>query len=318
MSLANPVHPLVPSLHLEINVISALDLAPVTSAMRTYAVACLDRERKCKQSTRIALIGHTNPTWNAKFIFPVDEDFLKSYTSSVIIEIYALRYLFRNVLVGTVHVLVSNFIHPSSLQPHDRDYGQLVCLQVRRPSDRPQGLLNISVALLDNSVRIMPLCNQPSTTTVGYSDLMGKKMHTPHHRSYTPKKVQPRSSKSKRSVESDKDDLSSGWSGSTTITNSSHLKSDTGRTYSTFTSTEAAITEDYFAEEEIGSSVLERWSVDEENDEGTKHARRHTDGRGVFSCFGGSFGCQCNVYCGARPNEEKRVSRRAHLNPSDS
>lgn len=44
--------------------------------------------------------------------------------------------------------------------------------QVRRPSGRPQGILNIGVALLDSSMRSMPLYRQLSTSAVGYRDLM--------------------------------------------------------------------------------------------------------------------------------------------------
>lgn len=44
--------------------------------------------------------------------------------------------------------------------------------QVRRPSGRPQGILNIGVALLDSSMRSMPLYTQPAMSAVGYRDLM--------------------------------------------------------------------------------------------------------------------------------------------------
>lgn len=44
--------------------------------------------------------------------------------------------------------------------------------QIRRPSGRPQGILNIGVALLDSSMRSMPLYTQPAMSAVGYHDLM--------------------------------------------------------------------------------------------------------------------------------------------------
>ncbi|KAG9141564.1 hypothetical protein Leryth_022244 [Lithospermum erythrorhizon] len=44
--------------------------------------------------------------------------------------------------------------------------------RVRRPSGRPQGILNIGVALLDSSMRSMPLYSQLSASAVGVRDLM--------------------------------------------------------------------------------------------------------------------------------------------------
>lgn len=51
----------------------------------------------------------------------------------------------------------------------------IACMpQVRRPSGRPQGILNIGVTLLDSSMRSMPLYTQLSASAVGYRDLMGE------------------------------------------------------------------------------------------------------------------------------------------------
>ncbi|XP_050374353.1 uncharacterized protein LOC126791899 [Argentina anserina] len=164
---------LTPFQLLELNVISAQDLAPVSRSMRTYAIAWVHPDRKL--STRVDTHGHNNPTWNDKFVFRVDEDFLHEDTSAVMIEIYALHW-FKDVHVGTIRVLVGNLI-PTPVKPHHH-HPQLgmrfVALQVRRPSGRPQGILNIGVALLHSSMRSMPLYSQLSTSAVGYKQLMGK------------------------------------------------------------------------------------------------------------------------------------------------
>ncbi|XVE65761.1 hypothetical protein DITRI_Ditri08aG0025500 [Diplodiscus trichospermus] len=166
---------LAPFQLLEINMISAQDLEPVVRRkMRTYAVAWVHRERKL--STRIDSQGHTNPTWNDKFVFRVDEEFLYGDTSAVMIEIYAVHW-FRHIHVGTVRAIVGNIIPPISQPPH-RHGVQLgmsfVALQVRRPSGRPQGILNVGVALLDSSMRSMPLYLQMGSSAVGYRHLMGE------------------------------------------------------------------------------------------------------------------------------------------------
>lgn len=170
---------LAPFQLLELNVISAQDLAPVSRSMRTYAVAWVHPDRKL--STRVDTHGHNNPTWNDKFVFRVDEEFLHADTSAVMIEIYALHW-FRDVHVGTIRVLVGNLI-PTPPRTYRNPYPQLgmrfVALQVRRPSGRPQGILNIGVALLHSAMRSMPLYSQLSTSAVGYKQLMGEE--EPHH-----------------------------------------------------------------------------------------------------------------------------------------
>lgn len=162
---------------LEINVISGQDLEQVSRKMQTYATAWVHPKRKL--STAVDTQGHANPTWNDKFVFRVDEEFLRLDTSAVTIEIYAHSW-FRDTLVGTVRVLVGNLIPPPLSRPHrghnhHHDSGmRFAALQVRRPSGRPQGLLNIGVAMLDSSMRSMPLYTQLSKSALGYRDLMGQ------------------------------------------------------------------------------------------------------------------------------------------------
>ncbi|KAK6161117.1 hypothetical protein DH2020_004498 [Rehmannia glutinosa] len=140
--------------------------------MRTYATAWMHPNRKLSSS--VDTEGNNNPTWNDKFVFRVDEEFLRQDTSAVMIEIYAVHW-FRDVLVGTVRVLVGNLIPPPSRTHHNGQHYtgmRFVALQIRRPSGRPQGILNIGVALLDSSMRSMPLYRQLSMSAVGISDLM--------------------------------------------------------------------------------------------------------------------------------------------------
>ncbi|KZV43595.1 hypothetical protein F511_20857 [Dorcoceras hygrometricum] len=156
---------------LEINIISAQDLEPVSKKMRTYATAWMHQSRKL--TTCVDAEGKNNPTWNDKFVFRVDEDFLRRDTSAVMIEIYSVSW-FRDMLVGTVRVLVGNLI-PPPVRSHDHRHHmgmRFVALQVRRPSGRPQGILNIGVALLDSSMRSMPLYTQLSASAVGFRDLL--------------------------------------------------------------------------------------------------------------------------------------------------
>ncbi|XP_073030895.1 uncharacterized protein [Primulina eburnea] len=155
---------------LEINVISAQDLDNISKKMQTYCTVWLRRDRKL--SSGVDNEGKNNPTWNDKFAFRVDEEFLQQEDSAVMIEIYAVNW-FRDKLIGTAHVLVRNLLPPPvrSHNHHRRHMGmRFVALQVRRPSGRPQGILNISVALIDSTMRSMPLNTELSASGVGYRD----------------------------------------------------------------------------------------------------------------------------------------------------
>ncbi|OIW01767.1 hypothetical protein TanjilG_03905 [Lupinus angustifolius] len=166
-------HILAPFQLLELNVISGQDLASVSRSMRTYAVAWVHIDRKL--STRVDTEGHNNPTWNDKFVFRVDDEFLYADTSAIMIEIYALHW-FKDIHVGTVRVLVANLIPPPSKPFHNNHAPmgmRFVALQVRRPSGRPQGILNIGLTVLDSSMRSMPLYTLNSSA-VGYRHLMGE------------------------------------------------------------------------------------------------------------------------------------------------
>jgi hypothetical protein len=173
---------------LELNVISAQDLASLGRNMRTYAVAWVHPDRKL--STRVDTQGHTNPTWNDKFVFRVDEEFLYNDTSAIMIEIYALHW-FKDIHVGTVRVLVGNLIPPPA-RPFHNDRAPLgmrfVALQVRRPSGRPQGILNIGFTVLDSSMRSMPLYTH-NASAVGYQHLMGEKDTHDSHNHLSPRVV---------------------------------------------------------------------------------------------------------------------------------
>ncbi|CAH9087784.1 unnamed protein product, partial [Cuscuta europaea] len=84
---------------------------------------------------------------------------------------------------------------------------RFVALQVRRPSGRPQGILNIGVALLDSSMRSMPLYRQMSMSAVGFRDLLTDD-HLPLH--HNPAAAHPvlRRMKSERSTLISYDDIS--------------------------------------------------------------------------------------------------------------
>ncbi|KAJ0092822.1 hypothetical protein Patl1_25709 [Pistacia atlantica] len=137
---------LAPFQLLELNIISAQDLSPVSRSMRAYAVAWVH--------PRPQTVHTCGRAWAQQ------------------------PYMERQICFsGTVRVLVGNLIRPPQRSHRHSNHMQLgmrfVALQVRRPSGRPQGILNIGVALLDSSMRSMPLYTQLSSA-VGYRHLMGE------------------------------------------------------------------------------------------------------------------------------------------------
>ncbi|KAE9592365.1 putative C2 domain-containing protein [Lupinus albus] len=153
---------------LELNVISAQDLALVGRSMRTYAVAWIDPERKL--STRVDSNGHNNPTWNDKFVFRVEEDFFYEDTSLITIDIYALHW-FKDIHVGTAEVLAGDLFPPPSKPSHNTykpPNMQFMGLEVHRPSGHPKGIVNIGVVVLDSSKRSMPLYHHVPTDHVNH------------------------------------------------------------------------------------------------------------------------------------------------------
>ncbi|KAK7356465.1 hypothetical protein VNO80_15737 [Phaseolus coccineus] len=193
---------------LELNVISAQDLAPVSRNMRTYAVSWVHPDRKL--STRVDTQGQTHPTWNDKFVFRVDDDFLCSDTSAIMIEIYALHW-FKDIHVGTVRVLIGNLAPPPSRPSHSTRTPlgtRFAAVQVRRPSGRPQGILNIGFTVLDGSMHSMPLYTH-NASAVGYRHLMGEKDAYDSHNHLSPHVLAAASGTPKAELRRAKSDTSS-------------------------------------------------------------------------------------------------------------
>ncbi|KAL4370020.1 uncharacterized protein DS421_6g180540 [Arachis hypogaea] len=130
---------------LEINLISAQDLQRPKASVRrlkTYVVIWMDPSYKLR--TQVDQIGGNNPTWNDRFLFRVTPEYLASVTSGFSVAIFAVG-TFRDHLVGTVRILVSNIL--STVEPAMKPCFSAV--QVRRQSGRFQGVLNVGARVVD-------------------------------------------------------------------------------------------------------------------------------------------------------------------------
>ncbi|XVF57069.1 hypothetical protein PTKIN_Ptkin06aG0174000 [Pterospermum kingtungense] len=145
---------------LEITLVSAEDLVPVSKNMKTYAVAWVQQDRKL--ATGVDQTGGTEPTWNDKFVFRVDDKFLNSENATIVVEIYAAAWV-KDALIGYANVHIKDIFHLRSVgnAKINNSAARTVTLQIRRPSGRPQGILNMEVALIDSTMRSLPQLEEP-------------------------------------------------------------------------------------------------------------------------------------------------------------
>lgn len=156
---------------LELTIISAQELHPAARSTAMYASAWVDPAHKLR-TCLLDTTGHADPTWNHKFLFRVDDDFLASDTAAIDVHLLHARRLRRDRLLGIVRVVLSAAL------PR-----RVVALQVRRPSSlRPCGILNLSVALLGRHEKEMllfyyDLSASAAAASFSYEDLAAAKRH---------------------------------------------------------------------------------------------------------------------------------------------
>ncbi|KAI8006248.1 hypothetical protein LOK49_LG07G01733 [Camellia lanceoleosa] len=334
---------------LEISVLSAQHLAPVSKLLRTYAVAWFDPDQKL--TTKVDHHGHTNPTWNYRFVFRVNDDFLNSAASAITIEIYNVSWL-RDIPIGTVTALITDIL-PPSLRSQKNSTIRLVPLQIRRPSGSFHGVLNLGVNLIDCTRRSMPLDSQLSPATTIQIDVkedknkeniimqpndakMKKLWRSRSERSIVTASVKGEYSGSKGG--SDESRLSFGKcsrSKATTRSSASYMRPIPSEVA-------AFMAKGLYSD--VGSSIFENWTVvgdnDEnlsskhkvvmwkkKNDDGDQHDRHHLSNlkkkkkknsksiaEGLLSCFGITCGYECNIMCGTPKNKNKSKNKNMNMN----
>jgi hypothetical protein len=103
-----------PSHLLEVTVISAQDLhrRRLGRRVRAYTVAWADPAHKLR--TAVDRAGGGAPTWNDRFLFRVDDAFLRSDTAAVTVEVRGARGLGLGAdpVLGLTRIVVSTFVRP--------------------------------------------------------------------------------------------------------------------------------------------------------------------------------------------------------------
>ncbi|KAL8160047.1 hypothetical protein V2J09_001584 [Rumex salicifolius] len=208
---------------LELTLISAQGLkSPFSSNMRrlqTFAVTWIQASTKLR--TRIDRVGSENPTWNDKFLFRVSPSFLAGETSAITVEVFAVGIL-KDTLLGSVRILLSSFLPsgrflptaspsaPPSVSSSTPDLRlprirtpAFGAFQIRRPSGRFQGILNVAAVVVD----ISDFGSLAGLTAIGYHDLMREK--SSNRRKHDNQKCK-RSGKSEAGEDSSVDDSCGG------------------------------------------------------------------------------------------------------------
>ncbi|KAJ4981669.1 hypothetical protein NE237_032506 [Protea cynaroides] len=130
---------------IEVLIISAQDLKNVKHVTKTRAYAVVYVERDMAEKTQVDEQGGVNPTWNevvkVKFHKGLEEN---DVTTALNVDIYAHGHI-REKPVGSARVLLCDVLKAGNASEPSDNPIQCMTIQVRRPSGRPQGLLNLWV-----------------------------------------------------------------------------------------------------------------------------------------------------------------------------
>lgn len=317
--------------------------------MKTYAIAWVQPDRKL--ASGVDQTGGTDPTWNEKLTFEVDDKFLNSEDATIVVEIYAAAWV-KDALIGQVNVLINDIFHLRSVadtKTTDNSAARTVTLQIRRPSGRPQGILNMEVSIVTNDSTEDP---KPKITTSQdqKEDHQENKIESINHE--TMEDNSGKTPKIKGSVVND----GSGSSSSPVKGNGSMVNgdsvccSDVGPSASVVA---AAIAKGLYVppvnnqpqsketskrirewtkkeREQDLERKLERWRSDipataAAARKGGKSSRRSRgkngtgDGKKLFSCFGNALGCEISITCGGgkKKNGNGSNNKICHLSSVD-
>ncbi|XWS76938.1 hypothetical protein CRYUN_Cryun01aG0220600 [Craigia yunnanensis] len=263
---------------LEITLISAQGLKEPSGKLgrtQTYAFAWIDSSVKLRSC--VDRVGGGNPTWNDKFLFKVSSDFLSSKTSGVSVEIFAVGVL-RDTLLGTVRLLVSNFLQSGSAFNAVKT-PSFNAVQVRRPSGRVHGVLNVAVTVLDSA----DIPAMTGVSAIGFRDLIRERVHPKTHRSMKKSKSTLRISR--ENLVRDSDDQSDGCDSTTSSSSSA-------------------------------TTALKEWNGIIHQLERTNHARSSSDGGRLLCGLGLSprkSACLSPFMFSQSFNEEKLVNGRSRF-----
>lgn len=134
---------------LEITVISAKDIKDVNliSKMDVYVVVSINGDSRSKQKTPIDRDGGTCPTWNTLMKFTLDESAAQQNRLTLSFKLRCER-AFGDKDIGEVNVPIKELLNSAGAS----NTTQFVTYQVRKPSGKPKGELNLSYKFGEKAV----------------------------------------------------------------------------------------------------------------------------------------------------------------------
>lgn len=131
---------------MDITLISASDLkkASMLSKTKAYAIAWISNDPKNRQCTPIDKVNANNPTWNQLIKFILNDSALQQGRLFLEIAIYAAA-TFGDKEIGRVRIPLNELLKPAGSNKGARAMAQFVSYQVRKPSGKAKGVLNLSV-----------------------------------------------------------------------------------------------------------------------------------------------------------------------------
>nr|ABR17336.1 unknown [Picea sitchensis] len=135
---------------MEITLISARDLnnTNILSKTKAYAVAWISNDHRNRQRTPLDKDHGTDPTWNQVMKFNLDEAALQQGRLVLEIAIYA-DATFGDKEIGHVSIPLNEFLKPAGGNKGATTSAQFVSYQVRKPSGKAKGTINLSVKLAE-------------------------------------------------------------------------------------------------------------------------------------------------------------------------
>lgn len=120
----------------------------MSKSLHTYVVAWVDPDYKL--ITPVDHKGHTCPKWKFRMLFHVDDKFLRCDSTAVMIEIYTISRRLSNLPIGTATLPLQLVLNNPSSTSFAR---KPLTLPVSRPSGDVKGILNVSVNLINTTIR---------------------------------------------------------------------------------------------------------------------------------------------------------------------
>ncbi|XP_073120021.1 uncharacterized protein [Henckelia pumila] len=305
---------------LEINIISAQDLPPVSKTLRTFAAVFIDPGHKL--TTRVDQRGTTNPTWNYKLAFQVDDDFLRSKSSAINIEIYNVTWL-RDLPIGTTRLLINNLSPTLGRNSSERR----VKLQICTASGHLQGTLNLGLQLVDDT------CPEGSSEIISISRTTDIEENNYHEDQYIYEKEVEYCEINETSKEDRRMVITRPGSDHTTYTYSNSL-------FSAMRPLPSEVASDmrkwlYSSQgDDFGSSIFENWTeaaggikISEKHAAKSGNPKRPDDAipvkkgddvndhkKSLFSCIGNAYGFEFSFICGSKKWKHKRKNKKKKQN----